>query len=103
MVVVLSEFGRTAAENGTRGTDHGYGNAMWLMGNQVNGGKWHGQWTGVARGNLNEARDLPAHHDYRAVLAQIMRSTFGMQHSAMATVLPDTSWDARLDGLMHKS
>ena len=103
VVVVLSEFGRTAAENGTRGTDHGYGNAMWLMGNQVNGGKWHGQWTGVARGNLNEARDLPAHHDYRAVLAQIMRSTFGMQHSAMATVLPDTSWDARLDGLMHKS
>ena len=103
VVVVLSEFGRTAAENGTRGTDHGYGNAMWLMGNQVNGGRWHGQWTGVARGNLNEARDLPAHHDYRAVLAQILRSTFGMQHSAMATVLPDTSWDARLDGLMHKS
>jgi uncharacterized protein (DUF1501 family) len=42
VVVVMSEFGRTAAENGTRGTDHGYGNAMWLVGNRVNGGKWHG-------------------------------------------------------------
>ena len=103
VVVVMSEFGRTAVENGTRGTDHGYGNAMWLVGNRVNGGKWHGQWTGMARGNLNEARDLPAHHDYRAVLAQVMRSTFAMPDSALASVLPNTSWDARLDGLMRKA
>ena len=102
VVVVMSEFGRTAVENGTRGTDHGYGNAMWLMGNQVNGGKWHGQWTGLARGNLNEARDLPAHHDYRAVLAQVMRSTLGTQNSAMANLLPNANWDTRLDGLMRK-
>ena len=101
VVVVMSEFGRTAVENGTRGTDHGYGNAMWLMGNHVNGGKWHGQWTGLARGNLNEARDLPAHHDYRAVLAQVMRSTFNMQDSAIASILPDTSWDSRLDRLLR--
>jgi uncharacterized protein (DUF1501 family) len=103
VVVVMSEFGRTATENGTRGTDHGYGNAMWLVGNRVNGGKWHGQWTGMARGNLNEARDLPAHHDYRAVLAQVMRSTFGMPDSTLATVLPNTKWDARLDGLMRRT
>ena len=103
VVVVMSEFGRTAVENGTRGTDHGYGNAMWLLGNRVHGGKWHGQWTGMARGNLNEARDLPAHHDYRAVLAQVMRSTFAMQDSALARVLPNTSWDTRLDGLMRRT
>ena len=42
VVVVCSEFGRTSAENGTRGTDHGHGNAMWLMGNAVQGGQWHG-------------------------------------------------------------
>jgi uncharacterized protein (DUF1501 family) len=101
VVVVMSEFGRTAVENGTRGTDHGFGNAMWLLGNRVNGGKWHGQWTGLARGNLNEARDLPAHHDYRAVLAQILRNTFAMSDSALASVLPNAKWDARLDGLMR--
>ena len=103
VVVVMSEFGRTAVENGTRGTDHGYGNAMWLVGNRVNGGRWHGQWTGLARGNLNEARDLPAHHDYRAVLAQVMRSTFAMPDSALASVLPNSKWDTRLDGLMRKT
>lgn len=103
VVVVMSEFGRTAAENGTRGTDHGFGNAMWLLGSRVNGGRWHGQWTGLARGNLNEARDLPAHHDYRAALAQVMRSTFAMQDSGLANVLPNTKWDTRLDGLMRRT
>jgi uncharacterized protein (DUF1501 family) len=103
VVVVMSEFGRTTLENGTRGTDHGFGNAMWLVGNRVNGGRWHGQWTGLARGNLNEARDLPAHHDYRAVLAQVMRSTFAMPDSALASVLPNTKWDTQLDGLMRQT
>lgn len=103
VVVVMSEFGRTAAENGTRGTDHGFGNAMWLIGNHINGGKWHGQWTGLARGNLNEARDVPAHHDYRAVLAQVMRTTFAMPDSALADVLPNTKWDTRLDNLMRRT
>ena len=103
VVVVMSEFGRTAVENGTRGTDHGYGNAMWLVGNRVNGGRWHGQWTGLARGNLNEARDLPAHHDYRAVLAQVMRHIFTMPDTALANVLPNTKWDTRLDGLLRRT
>ena len=103
VVVVMSEFGRTAVENGTRGTDHGFGNAMWLIGNRINGGKWHGQWTGLARGNLNEARDLPAHHDYRAVLAQVLRSTFAMPDSAMASVLPGSKWDTRLDNLLRRT
>lgn len=102
VVMVMSEFGRTTGENGTRGTDHGYGNAMWLVGNRVNGGEWHGQWTGLARGNLNEARDLPAHHDYRAVLAQVMRSTLAMSDSALASILPNTRWDSRLDSLMRR-
>ena len=103
VVVVMSEFGRTAVENGTRGTDHGFGNAMWLVGNRINGGRWHGQWTGLARGNLNETRDLPAHHDYRAVLAQVLRTTFAMPDSAMASVLPGSNWDTRLDSLIRKS
>lgn len=103
VIVVLSEFGRTSAENGTRGTDHGFGNAMWLIGNRVNGGRWHGQWTGLARGNLNEGRDLPAHHDYRAVLAQVLRGTFGLGDTQLAAALPGASWDRRLDGLLAKT
>ena len=103
VVVVMSEFGRTAVENGTRGTDHGYGNAMWLVGNSINGGRWHGQWTGLARANLNESRDLPAHHDYRAVLAHVLRSGFAMPDSALASVLPGARWDNRLDGLVRRS
>ena len=101
VVVVMSEFGRTAAENGSRGTDHGFGNALWLMGSRVNGGRWHGQWTGLARGNLNEARDLPAHHDYRAVLAQVLRGTFALPDSALASVLPGAGWDTRLNGVLR--
>ncbi len=101
VIVVMSEFGRTAAENGTRGTDHGFGNALWLIGNRINGGRWHGQWTGLARANLNEARDLPAHHDYRAVLAQVLRGTFALSDSSLADVLAGSAWDARLDGVMR--
>ncbi len=101
MIVVMSEFGRTSAENGTKGTDHGFGNALWLLGNPVNGGKWHGRWSGLARGNLNESRDLPAHHDYRAVLAQVLRRTFALPDSRLAALLPGATWDARLDGLMR--
>jgi len=101
VVIVMSEFGRTSAENGTRGTDHGFGNAMWLMGNRVAGGRWHGVWTGL--GQLNEGRDLPAHHDYRGVLGQVLRGAFGLGDSQMADVLPGAKWDKRLDGVFNKA
>jgi uncharacterized protein (DUF1501 family) len=103
LIVVLSEFGRTAAENGSRGTDHGFGNAMWLIGERVNGGRWHGQWTGLAPANLNQNRDLPAHHDYRAVLAQALRGTFALPDSALASVLPGGNWDKNLDTLLRRA
>jgi uncharacterized protein (DUF1501 family) len=101
VVVVASEFGRTAQENGTRGTDHGHGNAMWLIGPGVAGGRWWGEWSGLAAANLHEQRDVPVHHDFRAVLAQLLRPTFGLTDAQMADVLPDTRWDARLDGLLQ--
>jgi uncharacterized protein (DUF1501 family) len=103
LIIVMSEFGRTAAENGTKGTDHGFGNALWLLGDHVQGGKVHGQWSGLSRGNLNDNRDLPAHHDYRAVLAQALRSTFGLPDSQLQALLPGSSWDQRLDGVFRKS
>jgi len=103
VILVMSEFGRTSAENGTRGTDHGFGNALWLIGNRVAGGRWHGDWTGLARGNLNEGRDLPAHHDYRAVLAQVLRASLSLGDSRLADLLPGARWDSRLDGLMKNA
>lgn len=103
VIVVLSEFGRTAGENGSRGTDHGFGNTLWLIGSRIQGGRWHGEWSGMAAGNLNEGRDIPAHHDYRAVLAQVLRGSFALPDSALATVLPGASWDTRLDGLLRKA
>jgi len=101
VVVVCSEFGRTSAENGTRGTDHGHGNTLWLMGNRVHGGRWHGTWSGLAQGNLHEGRDLPVHHDFRAVLAQVLRASQGLSGAAIDRLFPGFAWDRSLDGLMR--
>jgi uncharacterized protein (DUF1501 family) len=101
VVVVCSEFGRTSAENGTRGTDHGHGNAMWLLGNRVNGGRWHGQWSGLAQGHLHEGRDLPVHHDFRAVFAQVLQSTQGLNPAGADRLFPGFARDSALDGLMR--
>jgi len=90
VIAVVSEFGRTAAENGSRGTDHGWGNAMMLIGNRVRGGRWHGRWEGLASGQLNEKRDLPALHDYRAVLSLLLRETQGATDAQLAAVFPDS-------------
>jgi uncharacterized protein (DUF1501 family) len=101
VVLVVSEFGRTSAENGTRGTDHGHGNALWLMGNAVQGGRWHGKWSGLAQGNLHEGRDLPVHHDFRAVLAQVLKRAQGLNATELDKLFPGFAWDAGLDGLMR--
>ena len=101
VVMVCSEFGRTTAENGTRGTDHGHGNALWLMGNKVNGGRWHGAWDGLASGNLHEGRDLPVRHDFRAVFAQVLRANQGLRAAELDKLFPGFAWDKSLDGLMR--
>lgn len=89
LIVVASEFGRTAAENGTRGTDHGHGNALWLLGPRVQGGRRHGRWEGLAQGQLNEGRDLPVFHDYRAVMSLLLQRTQGAGDAQLAALFPD--------------
>ena len=69
-VVTMSEFGRTARENGTRGTDHGHANVMFVMGGPVRGGRVYGCWPGLAPEQLNEGRDLAVTTDFRQVLAE---------------------------------
>lgn len=93
VVVVLSEFGRTARENGNRGTDHGHGNAMWLMGGGVAGGKVLGDWRGLSGGALHEGRDLPVTTDFRAVLAQVAEQHLRLDSASLEQVFPGLSGD----------
>src|ERR1700687_6038301 len=71
VVVTMSEFGRTAKENGNRGTDHGHANCMFVMGGPVKGGKVFGKWPGLAQEQLYESRDLDLTTDFRDVLGEM--------------------------------
>jgi uncharacterized protein (DUF1501 family) len=77
VVVTMSEFGRTAHENGNRGTDHGHANCMFVMGGPVKGGKVYGKWPGLAPDQLNEGRDLKLTTDFRSVLGEVISGHLG--------------------------
>jgi len=77
VVVTMSEFGRTARENGTRGTDHGHANVMFVMGGAVRGGKVYGRWPGLANEQLYEQRDLALTTDFRQVMAEAVARQLG--------------------------
>jgi len=79
-LVTMSEFGRTARENGTGGTDHGHANAMFVLGGQVKGGKIYGRWPGLADGQLNEGRDLAVTTDFRQVLGEAVAKSMGARN-----------------------
>ena len=76
-VVTMSEFGRTAQQNGTGGTDHGHANVMFILGGSVKGGRVYGQWPGLANEQLNEGRDLAVTTDFRNVLGEAAYKTLG--------------------------
>jgi uncharacterized protein (DUF1501 family) len=77
VVVTMSEFGRTAHENGNRGTDHGHANCMFVMGGPVKGGKVYGRWPGLGPEQLNEGRDLALTTDFRSVLGELISKHLG--------------------------
>ena len=77
VLVTMSEFGRTAHENGNRGTDHGHANCMFVMGGPVKGGKVYGQWPGLAKEQLYEGRDLALTTDFRDVLGDLVANHLG--------------------------
>lgn len=77
VVVTMSEFGRTAKENGNRGTDHGHANVMFVMGGNVRGGKVYGKWPGLENGQLYESRDLALTTDFRDVLGELVYTHLG--------------------------
>jgi uncharacterized protein (DUF1501 family) len=76
-VVTMSEFGRTAKENGDRGTDHGHANVMFALGGGVRGGKVYGDWPGLAHEQLYEGRDLNVTTDFRTVLSELVSKQMG--------------------------
>jgi len=89
VIIVISEFGRTAHENGNGGTDHGHGNVIWLIGGDVQGGKVHGEWPTLGNGALYQNRDLAVTTDYRSVIAAVLQNHLGLKDAQLAAVLPD--------------
>lgn len=82
VIMTMSEFGRAVAENGNRGTDHGHGNAMMVIGGGVRGGKVYGRWPGLAPEQRYEGRDLAVTTDFRTVFAEVVRVHLGLQETA---------------------
>jgi uncharacterized protein (DUF1501 family) len=97
VVVTMSEFGRTARENGNRGTDHGHANCMFVMGGPVQGGKVYGKWPGLAQEQLYENRDLDITTDFRDVLGEMVVSHLG--NKSLKTVFP--GFNANFRGLLN--
>jgi uncharacterized protein (DUF1501 family) len=75
----MSEFGRTAREDGNGGTDHGHGNVMMVLGGKVQGGKVYGRWPGLEAEQLFERRDLAVTTDYRDVLGELVARHLGQK------------------------
>jgi uncharacterized protein (DUF1501 family) len=88
VVLTMSEFGRTVAENGTGGTDHGHGNAMLIAGGHVKGGRVYGRWPGLGADQRFEGRDLAVTTDFRDVFGEIVTKHLAAPTDALAQVFP---------------
>ncbi len=101
VVVVVTEFGRTARINGTDGTDHGTGTIALLAGGAVKGGRVISDWPGLKLTNLYEGRDLKPTTDLRAVIKGVLQDQFGFSDRVLAeTVFPESSAARPMKGLI---
>ncbi len=101
-VLVVTEFGRTAAMNGTRGTDHGTGGCAFLAGGAVRGGRVIADWPGLARTALLDNRDLRPTLDLRSVFKAVLDEHMHVDARTLATrIFPDSSGARPLQGLMR--
>src|SRR5262245_63660141 len=89
IVVVISEFGRTFRENGTRGTDHGHGSVYWVLGGALQGGRMAGDQVMLSRETLNQNRDLPVIIRYRSVLGGIVKRIYSLDQGRLERVFPN--------------
>jgi uncharacterized protein (DUF1501 family) len=91
VVLVATEFGRTVAINGTRGTDHGTGTAALLLGGAVSGGRIIGQWPGLKPAQLREGRDLAPTTDLRSLMKSVLRDHLQVSTKQLdSQVFPDS-------------
>jgi uncharacterized protein (DUF1501 family) len=88
IILTMSEFGRAAAENGSRGTDHGHGNAMFVIGGGVKGREVYGKWPGLKADQRFEGRDLAVTTDFRAVFSEIVVKHLGATTATAGRVFP---------------
>ena len=93
VLVSMSEFGRTARQNGTGGTDHGHANVMFVVGGPVKGGKVYGRWPGLDQSQLYEGRDLALTTDFRSVLGELVYRHLG--NHDLQTVFPGFESNSR--------
>ncbi len=92
VILTMSEFGRTVAENGSGGTDHGHANCMLALGGSVNGGHILGDWPGLDREQLYQGRDLAVTTDFRDVFAEVVSGHPGAEH--LERIFPEYGGDA---------
>lgn len=101
-VLVVTEFGRTVAMNGTRGTDHGTAGVALVLGGAVRGGQILGDWPGLARGRLRDGRDLAPVTDVRSVYKGILRDHLGIAATDIESrVFPGSRAALPMDGLVR--
>ena len=101
VVVVVTEFGRTARINGTDGTDHGTGTVAFLAGGAVRGGRVVADWPGLKTAQLHEERDLKPTTDLRSVLKGLLRDHLRVEEGLLAsTVFPDSAQAVPMAGLV---
>jgi uncharacterized protein (DUF1501 family) len=95
LVLTMSEFGRTVAENGNAGTDHGHGTAMMVLGGNTRGGRIHGRWPTLDEGARFEGRDLAVTTDFRTLFGEILEKHLGA--TELTSIFP--AFEAVGDGL----
>lgn len=96
-VMTMTEFGRTVKQNGTGGTDHGRGSCMFILGNDVNGGKVHGNLPILSQDNLEDGRDVPVTTDFRSVFSEVADRHLKLNNDKL--LFPE--WDGKKIGVMN--
>ena len=96
-VMTMTEFGRTVKQNGTGGTDHGRGSCMFILGNDVNGGKVHGNMPTLSVENLEDGRDVPVTTDFRSVFSEVADKHLKLNNDKV--LFPE--WDGKKIGVMR--
>lgn len=100
LILIMSEFGRTIAENGNKGTDHGHGNVAWLLGGRVNGGKVHGKWPGLDQEAQWEKRDLAITTDFRSIIGQVIGKQFDLNEGQIKSIIADYAGNGEMGNLI---